>query len=168
MNAQIRTLRRVLPLALCALALGACSTADDTADTASAAAQATGSAMAEGGTRIAVTLTFEGETCTYDGPSEAAAGTVELTFVNNTEGYGTAELFGLDEGYSHEDAVAALAERTDGGWPSWMREIGAYDLTPAGETNVWTKDLDPGAYAAFCVDTSPKEAFAAGGLTLTE
>lgn len=102
-------------------------------------------------------LTFDGESCTYEGPTELKAGPVELVFLNESEVTAAANLVIHDEGYTVQDGIDEIgAEPSTGHHPSWTTEIsGVWRSTGAGESHHWEGDLEPGIHIMVCARLSP-------------
>jgi Na+-transporting NADH:ubiquinone oxidoreductase subunit NqrF len=114
---------------------------------------------------VLLSLTWESETCTYEGPTEITAGPVELVYVNGSDIDGRVDFMRLDEGYTVEDAYNRHS------WPDaqtsaafWMNSMGPwYDPVGAGRTSSWVFDLEPADYFMACGRTQPVQAVWWGG-----
>ncbi len=102
-------------------------------------------------------LTWDGESCTYEGPTELNAGSVTLDFINESEQFFNVNLVILDEGMTVQDVIDDVGRNLR--WdnhPSWSHEMGTWD--PAvwpGETVRWEGDLGAGIYAMVCAARLP-------------
>ena len=102
-------------------------------------------------------LTYTGDSCEYEGPTEFARGPYSLEFVNESNGTATASLAKLDEGYTAQDLYdygdpypSSLHA------PTWARTVaGPWKETPGGETHYWGGRLGSGTYALVCVFMEP-------------
>ena len=99
-----KSLLRALVLTL-ALLLGTVSTAACTADN-------------------EMTLTFDGTNCVYEGPSELATGSYQITGIDTSEIQGWVSICRGDEGYSWQDMLDHDFTDDDDvdkfiEWPSW-------------------------------------------------
>lgn len=116
---------------------------------------------------VALRLTFNGESCTYDGTTELGPGPVELVFLNESEESAAVNLVSIDEGYSIQDVIDDLGpEPSTGHHPSWTRELGTWSSTAPGETHRWEGDLEAGLYAMVCARLSPLGVWFGTGLTV--
>ena len=118
----------------------------------------------------ALHLTFNGESCTYDGPTELTPGPVELVFLNESEENARTVTVIIDEGHTVQDVIDDLgAEPSTGQQPPWTKsppspwvdappwapERGTGWSTEPGETFRREVDLEAGLYAMACARLSP-------------
>jgi hypothetical protein len=180
----------VASLALVVLLLAACGdTADDNADTALApttttteapttttAATNTTAAPASGPFR----LTFDGEKCTYEGPTELKAGPVAVDFVNEMEepaeeAWRLASRVNLMRHTGDEtvqDMVDYLGpDPSTKHQPSWVSnpQPAPWD-SPVfpGQTVNWEGNLEPGTYTMICALRDPFGVWFGTGLIVEE
>lgn len=114
-------------------------------------------------------LTFDGDSCTYEGPTELSPGPVELIFLNKGEGPAAVNMVSIDEGYTIQDVIDDLGlEPSTGHHPDWTRELGTWRQTAPGESHRWEGDLEAGLYAMVCVRLSPLGVWFGTGLTVAE
>jgi hypothetical protein len=115
-----------------------------------------------------IQLTFDGERCTYEGPTELIPGSVELFFHNESDGPAATNMVSIDEGYTIQDVIDDLGpEPSTGHHPSWTREIaGTWRTTAPGESHRWEGDLEMGLYAMVCARLSPLGVWFGTGLTI--
>jgi hypothetical protein len=112
-------------------------------------------------------LTFDGESCTYEGPTEIAAGPVELFFNNNSEGTAAVNFLMLLEGKTIEDVIEYNGEEpTTKHAPSWSRELGTWRPISAGESHHWEGELEPANYFMVCARLAPLGVWLGTGLTV--
>ncbi len=112
-------------------------------------------------------LTFNGESCTYEGPTELTAGPVELIYLNESEATAAVNLVILDEGYTIQDAIDDLGPEPSTGYaPPWTHELGTWKSTAPGESHHWEGDLEAGLYAMVCARLSPLGVWFGTGLTV--
>jgi hypothetical protein len=113
-------------------------------------------------------LTFDGENCTYEGPTLLKAGPVTLHFNNNSE-----EIAGVDftrhkGDETIQDVIDYIGEEpTTKSRPSWAIDV-TYGNVPAGETLLWEGDLEPGIHNMVCIRASPHGVWFGTGLTVEE
>ena len=116
---------------------------------------------------VPLRLTFNGESCIYDGPTELTPGPVELVFLNESEGNAAVEMVSIGEGYSIQDVIDGFGtEPAIGHAPSWTHELGTWKMKLPGESHRWEGDLEAGLYAMTCVLQSPWGGWFGTGLTV--
>ena len=173
------SLPSVASLTLVVLLLASCGdTADDSADTTIAATTittatpTTTTAAPTTGTDavdpVPLRLTFDGESCTYEGITELTPGPVELVFLNESDEPAAVNMVSIDEGYTIQDAIDDLGpEPSTGHHPSWTRELGTWQSTAPGDSHVWEGDLEMGLYFMVCARLAPFGIDVWGGTGLT-
>jgi hypothetical protein len=130
------SLRRLILFTAVVLLLPSCSdTADDSADTTLAPTTTTTTAPATDTDAIdpvPLRLTFDGESCTYEGMTEFTPGPVELVFLNESEEPAAVNMVSIDEGYTLQDNIETFGpdEPSTGHHPWWTRELGTGQSTP--------------------------------------
>lgn len=121
-----------------------------------------------------LTVTFDGTSCSYDGPSEIGTGVATIEAVNDSEVYTEVGIARLDEGSAFEDFVAFYQpepEIVDS--PDFATPIAAVPAEP-GQTGSDTVALNGGQHALVCLilisDEPPPGVFVAqpGGLAVTD
>lgn len=114
-------------------------------------------------------LAFDGDNCTYDGPTDLVPGPVELVFHNDSDDWAAVNMVVLDEGYTIQDVIDDLGpEPSTGHHPPWTHELGTWQPIQDGERHVWTGDLEEGLYAMVCARTAPLGVWFGTGLTVAE
>ena len=157
-------------LVVLALVVGACGTSDSGADdvestTASTtsttigptttAATASPSAT-ENSEAVLLDLTFDGESCTFDGPTELTQGPIVLTFHNESDVDAAVNFLELLEGKTIEDVIEYNGpEPTQRHHPSWSRELGSWSRVSAGSSHEWEAYLEPASYFMVCAQLAP-------------
>jgi hypothetical protein len=173
------SLRRLILFTAVVLVLPSCSnTADDSADTTLAPTTTTTTAPATTTTTAPATttdavdpvplrLTFDGESCTYEGMTELTPGPVELVFLNESEGFAAVNMVSIDEGYTIQDNIDHIGpEPSTGHHPYWTHELGTWQSTASGESHHWEGDLEAGLYAMVCALLEPFGVWYGTGLTV--
>ena len=125
----------------------------------------------EGRPVIPMTLTFDGEGCTFDGPTELTPGSVGFTFVNESKAPAGHNFLEVLKGKTHEDMIVYNgSEPFAGRRPGWTSEIGIGDwvTTKAGASENWRKTLEPGNYFLMCGQAEPPLAWNGPWLTVAE
>ena len=110
--------------------------------------------------------TFDGEQCTYEGPSELSAGEVELVTHNETS-QSLWFFFGrLDEGKTIEDIVEYNQDAS--GPPAWATNVWAQTRSPAGSSaEPIIRFVEPGLHSLTCGTWTPYQAYTGGTFTVT-
>ena len=158
---------------LLGLVLAGCTSGEEEASQESdvespTAAEGTGSEQA------LLTVTFDGTSCSYDGPSEIGAGVATIEAVNDSEVYTEVGIARLDEGSAFDDFVAFYQpepEIVDS--PDFATPIAAVPAEP-GQTGSDDVTLEAGQHALVCLilisDEPPPGVFVAqpGGLAVTD
>ncbi|MGB9374250.1 MAG: hypothetical protein WCA82_08840 [Jiangellales bacterium] len=140
---------RLLMVFLSVLILTACGNSDEAAD--------------DG----VLELTFDGAACTYDGPTQVAAGPVELHFVNDSDGPAAVNLLILDEGMTVQDVIDYIGpEPTTRHHPSWTHELGTWRQVASGDTQEWEGELEVGTHVMVCARLQPLGVWFGTGLTV--
>ena len=116
---------------------------------------------------VPLSLTLNGESCTYEGATELTPGPVELVFLNESEGSAAVNMVSIDQDYTIQDVIDDLGpEPSTGHHPSWTRELGTWRSTAPGESHLWEGDLEMGLYAMVCARPSPLGVWFGTGLTV--
>ena len=144
------TTSRGLVLAVVVLILGACAAGD------------------EGVEAGLLRLTFDGESCTYEGPTTHTAGPAVLVFLNESEGRAAVNLVRHTGDETIQDAIDYIGEEpTTRNAPSWTTDVrGVWRPVPAGESFRWEGDLEPGIHVMVCARWSPLGVWFGTGLTV--
>jgi hypothetical protein len=113
-------------------------------------------------------LTFQGDSCSYAGPTELLPGPVELIFNNNGEGFAAVNFLELLEGKTIQDLIEYNGEEPSTKHaPSWSQELGTWKLIQSGEQHKWAGELEEGNYFMVCANMSPFGVWLGTGLTVT-
>jgi hypothetical protein len=102
-------------------------------------------------------LSFDGESCTYEGPTDLKPGPVTLIFHNVSDNWASTNMIRLLGDKTLEDLVRYNGEEpSQQHQPSWSVSIpGTWREIPAGERHFWEGALEPGIHALVCVRTLP-------------
>jgi hypothetical protein len=112
-------------------------------------------------------LTFDGESCTYEGPTELAAGPVELFFHNQSDKAAAVNFLMHLEGKTIQDVIDYIGEEPSNQHaPSWTQELGTWTGVNAGDTHYWEGELEPGIYHMVCAQAYPLAVWFGTGLTV--
>lgn len=116
---------------------------------------------------VPLRLTFNGESCIYDGKTELTPGPVELVFLNESEEAAAVNLVSIDEGYTIQDVIDDLGpEPSTGHHPPWTHELGTWGSTAPGESHRWEGVLEADLYAMVCARLTPLGVWFGTGLTV--
>jgi hypothetical protein len=142
--------RIVVLLGGLALLLTACGGGDEEAEVSETTVAST--TTTEAVEAVPLSLRFDGDSCTYEGPTELTSGPVELAFTNDSEVIGYVNFLELLEGKTVEDVIEYNGpEPTSKHAPSWTRELGTWKPVFQGDTLHWEGDLEPGNYFMVCI-----------------
>ena len=102
-------------------------------------------------------LTFDGERCTYEGPTNIKAGPVTLIFLNESDGWAATNMIRLLGDKTLQDVIYYNGEEPSTKHaPSWSVDIpGVWREIGAGESHIWEGALEPGIHALVCARTLP-------------
>ncbi len=141
----------VIVAILATLLLGACASGDD--------------GIEDG----VLHLTFDGESCTYEGPTTHKAGPVTLLFLNESETTAYAGLVRHTGDKTLQDMIDYMGEGpTSKTTPSWTQVIYAYGNVLAGESSTWEGVLESGIHTMVCIRVLPHGAWFGTGLTVED
>jgi len=119
---------------------------------------------------VCIELSFDGESCTYEGPTEIKSGHVTLIFLNESEGGAAANMVRHTGDQTIQDMKDTFVdEPVTGHSPSWAIDIqGVWRGIPSGDRYVWEGDLQPGIHTLVCARMTPPGVWFGGGLTVEE
>lgn len=114
-------------------------------------------AAGEGNTEDILRLTFDGESCTYDGPTDLKPGLVTLIFLNESDDWAATNMIRLLGDKTLEDLISYNGEEpSQHHAPSWSVDIpGVWREIRSGESHTWEGVLEPGIHALVCARTLP-------------
>lgn len=98
-------------------------------------------------------LTFDGETCKYEGPNELDPEPITVIFHNKGEGWAAVNLIRLLENKTLDDLTHYIGEEpSTQHQPLWSEHYpGIWKEIQTGETHNGETLLEPGNHAIFCV-----------------
>jgi len=113
-------------------------------------------------------LTFDGENCTYEGPTELNTGTVKILFRNKSESTASAILAFYREGKTVQDMIDYNGpEPTTKDAPSWAKILAGFERIYAGESETLERNLkDIGTYTLLCWRKYPHAVWLGTGLNV--
>ncbi len=117
-----------------------------------------------------VQLTFDGERCTYEGPSvlSAGQGQVEVVYHNESAEDAWFSFVRLDEGKTTQDMIDIIADDPTGSPPSWTVNVWILTLIPAdSSTTPVPRTVTPGVHNLVCGSETSRYASFGGELTVT-
>ncbi|MCP4418105.1 MAG: hypothetical protein GY805_15895 [Chloroflexi bacterium] len=119
---------------------------------------------------ICLQITFDGETCSYEGPTDVQPGWVTFLFINAHDGNIAASLWLLLEEKTLQDVMDKMGEGSIANHaPSWMFHIDEGNIfSGPNERHTWKGVLRPGIYAMTCAQEMPLSAWYGGGFTVEE
>lgn len=98
-----------------------------------------------------LTVTFEPESCIYEGPPAIAAGEFTLTFDNATDSNVGIRLYRLEEGKTWADFLDHYSEgKTTTSFPPWASVVSHRPVISDPRQMIF--DLEPGLYAMDCAE----------------
>lgn len=114
-------------------------------------------------------LTFDGESCSYEGPTVLKAGPITLIFFNESKGTAAVNLVVHTGDETIQDAIDYIGEEpTTKHHPYWTRELGTWKGVLPGERLTWEGDLEPGIYHMVCARFTPFGVWFGTGLTVED
>ena len=115
-------------------------------------------------------LSFDGESCTYIGPSDLKPGSVTILFINDSEANASMNLVRHKEGKTIEDMLETFVDGyAESHHPSWTEEIrGVFRNIPSGRRHIWEGDLKSGIHTLVCARLSPLGVWFGTGLTVED
>jgi hypothetical protein len=98
-----------------------------------------------------LSLTLDGESCTYEGPTELGPGPVALLFSNHGEGMAAGNLLMFVDGKTLEDLIEYNGEEpTPRHYPDWAQRMSTWKGIAPGRIHHWEGELESGDYAMVC------------------
>ena len=122
-------------------------------------------------------LTFNGDSCTYEGPTRLKAGPVTLVFFNESEGAAGVYLVRHTGEETIQDAIDYIGEEPSsqsyhlvkGDTPTWVSPVqNLWRPVSSGESNTWEGDLEQGIYHMICESSGPSATWFGTGLTVVD
>lgn len=115
-------------------------------------------------------LTFDGERCTYKGPTDLKTGPVRLLIHNESEGVAAVNLMRHTGDETIQDMIDYLGEEPSiNHAPDWVYSIpGVWRAVSAGEIHIWEGVLEPGIHTMVCTRGRPFGVWFGVGLTVED
>jgi hypothetical protein len=96
-------------------------------------------------------LTFDSESCIYEGPTTLKAGPVTLLFLNESEGIAAVGLMRHTGDETIQDMIDYIGEEPSIGTSApWVRHIPTWRDIDPGESHTWEGILEPGIHTMVC------------------
>jgi hypothetical protein len=120
-----------------------------------------------------LSLTFDGDSCKYDGFTEPAAVPVKLFFYNESDAYAAVVLLRHTGDETGQDMIDYMGEEPSKKHaPSWTKILLERGI-PSGRSLSWDNslehvDLESGIYTLACVKTSPHRAWIGAVVTVED
>ncbi len=128
-----------------------------------------GNDVAGSGSRV-IQLTFDGEQCTYEGPSvlSAGQGQVEVVYHNQSSEDAWFNFARLDEDKTTQDMIDYIADDPTANVPSWTVSVWAQTKIPANSSSTPVpRTVTAGLHNLACGTGTPQYAYFGGELTVT-
>ena len=122
-----------------------------------------------GGESRVLQMTFDGQQCTYEGPSVLSAGEVEITYQNQTTERVWADFSRLDEGRTIQDLLDYNADPSSFGQPLFYTSVWIERTLFANSSSTPKMAIvEPGLYFLTCGTWTPSYAsYSGSALTVT-
>ena len=106
---------------------------------------------------ICLELSFDGESCTYEGPTDLKPGPVTIILLNESDGWASTNLMKLLGDKTLQDVSHYFSpEPSDKHAPSWTFSYpGVWKDIEAGESHFWEGVLEPGIHILACARSVP-------------
>jgi hypothetical protein len=111
-------------------------------------------------------LTFDGEQCTYEGPSELSAGEVEIVYHNESSEVIWFDFGRLNEGRTTQEIIDYTVDGVEP--PSWWVRVWNQSRISANASSIPTmQTVAPGLHALVCGTWTPYQGYFGSELTVT-
>ena len=96
-------------------------------------------------------LSFDGENCTYDGPSNFASGPATLLFLNESGSLAAVNLVRHTGDETIQDMIDTIGEEPSSGHaPPWTVGLGTWEAIRSGRIFTWEGEMKPGVHTMVC------------------
>ena len=114
-------------------------------------------------------LTFDGDSCTYVGPTEFNSGPVTWLFINASDVHATVNLMRHLEGKTIQDMLARFSDGVSKlHHPDWTEEVNYWKAINPGMNLIWRGELQPGIHTMVCITLCPWLVYFGTGFTVGE
>ncbi len=119
---------------------------------------------------ICLELSFDGESCTYVGPTDLKSGPVTLLFLNKSEDGAMANLVRHTGDKTYQDMIDYIGEEPSKiSAPVWADGVpGVLGEVKAGESRIWEGVLEQGIHTLLCINLTPFGVWLGVGLTVED
>lgn len=118
---------------------------------------------------ICMELSFDGESCTYEGPNDFKQGWVTLLFINESGGRAAVNLVRHTGDETIQDMIDLIGEEpSTAHHPGWSVEVGTWKPIASGKSCTWKGVLEPGVHTMVCARISPLGVWHGTGLTVED
>lgn len=97
-------------------------------------------------------VTYDGERCIYEGPTDLQPGPYSLQFKNESDGLAAVGVAVLTRGYTIQDMIDFMDENPNADRPYWSKGLGTYKFIDAGEDYSWELELETGEHTIACTE----------------
>lgn len=106
---------------------------------------------------VCIELTFDGDSCLYEGPISIESGPIAFIYQNESEVFAATNLVKITDGKTLQDHIDHIGdEPSEALKPDWAVEIpGVFAEIEPGESHFWEGVLDPGIYDSVCFRFEP-------------
>ena len=112
-------------------------------------------------------LTFDGEQCTYEGPSVLSAGEIEIVYHNESSEVISFNFERLDEGRTTQEMIDFI-EPGGAALPPWAVDVWVQMRISAHASSIPTpRTLQPGLHTLVCFAWTPNQGYFGGELAVT-
>ena len=155
MNAETLPLRTILVLLVVfGLFVTACTGSDNDGDASGTSTPALVVTTTVPRTTVEVLrLTFDGQSCIYEGPTEITPGPV--VFAQTVSRRPDSPLAPNTQGATFQDMIDYISPEPSTVYqPAWTHALGTRSRIPSGESRTWERDLESGQYIMVCLRQS--------------
>jgi hypothetical protein len=118
---------------------------------------------------ICLEVTFDGDSCIYEGPSRLHAGPVTLFFHNESGSSAAVNLVRHIGDETIQDVIDYIGEEpSTKHHPSWTEELGTASITDRSETHTWEGVLEAGIHHMVCYTVRPFGGWFGAGFTVED
>jgi hypothetical protein len=119
---------------------------------------------------ICLELTFDGQSCLYEGPKNMKTEPVTIIFLNESDVVAAANLLRIRGDKTLQDLIDYIGEEpSTQHHPFWSREVsGVWEYVDPGDSHTWKGVLESGGYALVCARITPLGVWLGDGFTVEE
>lgn len=114
-------------------------------------------------------LSFDGSSCTFEGPEELSSGPISLTFYNNSDTLASMNFMWHSSGKSVQDMIDYLGDDPSTiHKPDWVQDLYTWERVLPGNSITLNLDLEEGIYTILCARRIPFAVWFGTGLEVYE